>query len=817
MENQRLLESWKEIAGYLGRSVRTCRRWEADLNLPIHRLDGTPSARVFAYPEEIDRWLKEKLHCVEAAAREEASRGVRKKKWLIVGSAGLLALAVIAVLTWKLMSRAPASLPPHNPFLAVLPFDNPGNDASLEAWTTALPDLLVTDMRQSRLVNVIPFALVLRFLRELKSLDVRRFSSEDLKKIADKSQVDYTLTGSLARDGQTISVLVSLWDAKMSAAIKEIRVEAGSENRLFSMVDQLSRDIKLALSLTERQVGRDIDRKVSRISTRSPQAFKLFSQASRLYYAGDLQIAIPLLEEAVGLDPKFGLAYEGLYDACSDAERMDDMIKYARYAFDFADRISERERLLLLAGYHEYYESVGKRLAGREKARSIWNKLGPRDLPTALKVNERLWSLYPDFPEDTNGQLYLLDLYMELEDWDKAVLILEKLNLGGYKRPVMIQGIIECYRAMGLYGKAERILDDYVRANPDIQADMPRSERLGLALDQGKFDDALRYLEAKYPPGEVRNYDYYSQAGYIHWARDDLASSERSYRVIVDPDNSGEELQRLRNLEVLALSRGKVGQALDLAKSLMALTANLTKDTKEFEGLESRFRYDLAYLHRLSGHLTEALMEAEEACRNYEKRGIGATRELHLRALITLEMGRIEDFDRQAEEIRRFIEKESHPKYMKVYYHLLGCREMKTGNVAKAIPYFEKAREQVTPGRSFFMNIDAEPAKYFFSLAEAYELAGNTWEDMGRPRRAYENVSRPTVKGSFSGDLHARSFYRIAKNFDTYFQGPGSNRESYRAKIIENYRRFLGLWGDADPVFPEVKDARERLAALESK
>ncbi|MBN1222860.1 MAG: hypothetical protein JXB23_06395, partial [Candidatus Aminicenantes bacterium] len=61
MKNSEILESWKEIADYLERSERTCRRFELNLGLPIHRLEDSPRARVFAYKDEIEHWLNDTL------------------------------------------------------------------------------------------------------------------------------------------------------------------------------------------------------------------------------------------------------------------------------------------------------------------------------------------------------------------------------------------------------------------------------------------------------------------------------------------------------------------------------------------------------------------------------------------------------------------------------------------------------------------------------------------------------------------------------------------------------------------------------------
>lgn len=53
----RLLTSWKEIASYLGRTTRTVQRWERSLSLPVYRTGTISSGIVYAFREDIDRWL----------------------------------------------------------------------------------------------------------------------------------------------------------------------------------------------------------------------------------------------------------------------------------------------------------------------------------------------------------------------------------------------------------------------------------------------------------------------------------------------------------------------------------------------------------------------------------------------------------------------------------------------------------------------------------------------------------------------------------------------------------------------------------------
>ena len=53
----RLLNSWKEIASYLGRGIRTVQRWEK-MGLPVRRLGSGHRSPVVADARDLDRWIQ---------------------------------------------------------------------------------------------------------------------------------------------------------------------------------------------------------------------------------------------------------------------------------------------------------------------------------------------------------------------------------------------------------------------------------------------------------------------------------------------------------------------------------------------------------------------------------------------------------------------------------------------------------------------------------------------------------------------------------------------------------------------------------------
>jgi hypothetical protein len=67
-DNAAVLTSWKDIARYMGKGVRTVQRWEQDFGLPVRRPLGSSKKAVLARPRDLDAWVA--LRC---ASRSELS------------------------------------------------------------------------------------------------------------------------------------------------------------------------------------------------------------------------------------------------------------------------------------------------------------------------------------------------------------------------------------------------------------------------------------------------------------------------------------------------------------------------------------------------------------------------------------------------------------------------------------------------------------------------------------------------------------------------------------------------------------------------
>ena len=66
------LDSWKEIAAYLGRGIRTVQRWEREEGLPVHRLAHEKRGSIYARREELAAWWESRRLTLAAPSTSDA-------------------------------------------------------------------------------------------------------------------------------------------------------------------------------------------------------------------------------------------------------------------------------------------------------------------------------------------------------------------------------------------------------------------------------------------------------------------------------------------------------------------------------------------------------------------------------------------------------------------------------------------------------------------------------------------------------------------------------------------------------------------------
>ena len=267
---ERRLESWKEIAVYLNRGVRTVRRWETDEGLPVHRLAHRKQGTVFAYPSELDSWRESRR-----VDRNGTNSGTRSP-------------------------RAPS----RRTMIAVLPFTDLGGTAEY------LANGLLEEMI-SYLGRLSPSALGVIARTTMMSY---RADGRSLRKIADELKVDYVVEGSVRRDKHRVRVTARLIDASDQTDLWSNTYDETLRSILV-LQRNLAMDIAtgirptLAARLHERRSGAD------RVDSSAYEAHLEGRSLLTRFTPDTVRQSIHAFQRAITADPAYAPAYASLAEA----------------------------------------------------------------------------------------------------------------------------------------------------------------------------------------------------------------------------------------------------------------------------------------------------------------------------------------------------------------------------------------------------------------------------------------------------------------------------------------------------------------------
>jgi len=286
---------------------------------------------------------------------------------------------------------------------------------------------------------------------------------------------------------------------------------------------------------------------------------------------------------------------------------------------------------------------------------------------------------------------------------------------------------------------------------------------------------------------------YKRQKGDIFLYKGELINAEKEYQDLLEREEAAANYIGGRGLSILLLLQGKFEELINHLKKGVDLA--IKENQKSWERW---YHSRLSYAYLITKNPEEALKEiskAESIAVDTENKS-GQRSALYMKGLIYLEMDSIDEAQRAAAELKEMIEKGVNKKLMRVYFHLMGMIELKRNNYPKSIEYFKDSLSLPRGGTL------TKPAGYIGSLGLAYYEAG----DLEKAREEYEKIALLTFGRLNAGDIYAKSFYMLGKIHE---------QQDNKPKAIENYEKFLDLWKDADPGFPEVEDARKRLAGLQ--
>jgi tetratricopeptide (TPR) repeat protein len=774
MEEKNILQSWKEISSYLGRAERTCRRWEKEYGLPVYRMDGSPRASVFAYKEELDRWLDELLHEKEISYKK--SFALSKKKFLIILSLSIIVISILAVAVWKILSpKTGVSSVPAKPSLAVLYFRNKTGDDSLDYLTKGLCDLLITDLSQSKYLNVLSEDMLFLNLRSLKLLDTEYYETKDLARFAEYAQVDNIVFGNIIKSGNKLRVNPILRKTSSGENIAIESVDCESEKAIFSLVDEISKRIKAQLVVPpDIFVYADNDKEMESVTTGSIEAYRYYIEGRQLFYKLQGVKSASSFEKAIDIDPEFAMAYHMLarcYDALpGNNERAKECMKKA---FELSHHLPERERLQIQAFYYRDQDTT-------------WDE--------AIKTFQELLRIYPD---DYYSLVYLNALYRSIEDWDKIIELLQKKTIPyHWGAPFALLRRALCAR--GDYEGALKVVKD-------LPVDLlPFQYSYQVALDlfyHGKLDLALYETEKMLEQSE-NWYPMLRLKGDIYLIKDDWVRAEECYKNCLDPRGYDVYSLRYRNIALIRLAglnllAGKFDKAISYIKQGIKEASDLGE-----QGWLDHFHLALSNLYLEKGNIKGAAEECQKVLDNLLENPSVARkmRILFLKGHIALKMNNRKESRIIADELKKAIDSWLNPKLMRYYYYLMGHICLEENSIDDAIAYFEKAIS-LLPYQS---NPEGdEHAPFYDSLALAFFRA----KDYENARKWYEKILGLTSGRIDYGDNYAKSFFMLGRIYE---------QKGWKGKAIESYQKFLDLWKDADPAIPEIEDARLRLIALEN-
>jgi eukaryotic-like serine/threonine-protein kinase len=687
-----------------------------------------------------------------------------------VASLGLLiALAAVGALTWRSVGSGSVTValgPGGRPAIAVMPFDNLAGGQDMAWLSKGVPTMLLTGLAQTRGLDIVSGQRLNEVVKQMGANSFETLGRSEMAEVAQRAGAGAIVVGGISKAGSEIRIDAQLEDL---ASGRVLAAESVQGTDVFALVDQLGARIRNGIGF------RDAPgiRKVSDVSTSSLEAFQLYSQGVEALFNTRMDDAQKLLERAVAIDPMFADAYLQLADASNFRGFPGLQREYLRKATEHADRLGERQRLIL--------EAELARAAG--------------DSATAVRTVDEL---IEKFPDADHGYGLAAQLYAPLT---------------------------------GLVHDPDKLLATSAAGAAALPKSMVTRNLYAYALlGAGRYNEALGEFEAyaRLAPREPNPYDSLGEA-YLVMGDLDRAVESYTRALTIDPTFAGSHIGRAWSLASLgryddAIAQGSPRSLLANWSSVRALVLSRVGRYREADqAIEAGRRQaelsesagdwgnvllvsSLLAIER--GEYGRALRDCRSAERMFaslpEKRKRVGLMLVHLMSgIVEVRTGRMDQARLHLEMQGRLFNSAVAPEN---WWHnaLEGEIALAAGDLEKAASAFsagQPSKKMWFSTRYANLSILANNLISRDGLARVARARG----DPSRAIQIYRQLLSYGPDQKWVSVFEPRYVLEIARLLD---------RSGNTQAAMKDYERFLGLWKGADSGLPELPEARRAVERL---
>ena len=701
--------------------------------------------------------------------------GIKK---LFIPGLIVIAAIIIGFAIWQLLPER--EVEKHS--IAVISFENQTGNSSYDYLQKAIPNLLITNLEQSKYLSVTTWERLHDLLKQKGKEDVGFIDSDLGFGLCRQERIKALVLGSFVKAGDTFVTDVKVFDVETKNLIKSANKRGrGVQSILENQIDELTKEISRGVGLSERKIESE-KTAITNVTTSSMEAYNYYLKGSDAFNKNHWNDAQIFFGKAVELDPKFADAYFQLgriYEWLQDTRARNDAYKKAMF---YSDRTTIKQKMLIEA----FYASDVER--DPEKGISILKQI-LKEYPQETRFHYRLGWIFQHKMNLTEEATEEYNKYLEVEP---------------HPRPYVYNQLGYIYMGRGKFEKSLEYFKKYEALSPGDAN--PVDSLAELYFTTGRLDESItKYKEAI----EIKPdfYEAYFSIGYINALKEDYVEALKWI------DKSEEIAPTSRVKAEICLWRGfyhywlgSYNQSLDYLRQI----PDLVEETGNELMKALSFRIT-AWLHMNTGEFDQS-RELHQKCleiweKIYPEQVKWYEAYYHFCCgFVDVMEGKIDSAESRLTEMKSLLSEVTEDVELLEYYNdsLYGEILLVKDRNEEIISSNKKTHSIKIPGMLTWSLLKYNQLFLRDVAARAYQQKG----DLDKAISEYERLISFDLESKERRLIHPKYHYRLAKLYE---------QKGWEGKAIEHYEKFLDLWKDTDPGLPELDDARKRLAGLKGE